>query len=153
MWASGARSPDAPGEHRFDEGDCLRLHARCALGEAAELQRHHEARHCDGSGLADPRGVREHDVALKLGEIGGLNPHACQLAEAGIDSIDRIAARQNPPDRGGARSDSGTMGRVDRNGVAAPYLAPVDKRRLARSESDGHCPLQTRACSGLKPSR
>jgi hypothetical protein len=103
--------------------------------------------------MALPRGVRQHDVALKLSEIGGLDAHARQFAEAGIDSVDRLAARQNPLHRGGARGDGGTMGRVDRNRGAAPDRAPIGKRRLARSQSDGHSPLQTRALSGLKPSR
>ena len=56
-------------EHGLDECKRLRLDARRALREAAELQRHHEPRCRNGSRFANARGVRQHDVALKLREV------------------------------------------------------------------------------------
>ncbi len=112
IWASGARSPDAPTDPcdgttgvtprasmASRRAIVCRLDARRALREAAELQRHHEPRRRDRGRFADARGVRQHDVALKLGEIRGLDAHARQFAEAGIDSVDRFAAGENALDR------------------------------------------------------
>ncbi len=90
-------------EHRRDAVDRLRPHAGGALGEAAELQRHHQPRDGDGRRLAHACRVRQHDVALKLREIGLIDPHAGELAEAGVDSVDRLAAGEDALDRRGAR--------------------------------------------------
>ena len=52
--------------------------------------------------LADAGGVRQHDVALQLREIGCGDAHARELAEAGIDAIDRLARARGcapPPPR------------------------------------------------------
>jgi len=95
----------------------------------------------------------EDDVALKLGEIGRLDAHAGKFAEAGVDSVDRLAAGHNPFDRSRARGHAGMMGGVDGDRRAAPDRPPVGKRRLAGAENDGHSPLHTRAWSGLKSSR
>ena len=151
IWASGARSPDAPtdpcagttgvnaaSEHRLDEAKRPRLDARGALGEAAELQRHHQPRRRDRGGFADAGRVRQDDVALKLREIGRLDAHAGEFAEAGVDAVDRLAAGEDPLDRGGARGHAGVMGRVDGDRRAAPDRPPVGKRRLAGAENDGH---------------
>jgi hypothetical protein len=36
--------------------------------------------------------MREHQVALELGEIVCGDPHAREFAETGIDAVDRLAA-------------------------------------------------------------
>ena len=82
--------------------------------------------------------MREHDVALKLSQIGRLDAHAGQFAEAGVDAVDRLAAGENPLDRGGARDHAAVMGGVDGDRRAAPDRPPVGKRRLAGAENDGH---------------
>ena len=115
IWASGARSPDAPTDpcdgttgddaarkHGFDQRQRRGSHARRALREAAELQRHHQPRCRDGGRFTDARGMRQHDVALKLRKICGRDAHARQFAEAGVDPVDRLTPRQNALDRGGA---------------------------------------------------
>ena len=106
-----------------------------------------------GGRFADARGVRQHDVALKLSEVCGLDAHARQFAEAGIDSVDRFAAGENALDRRRARGYGGVARGIDGQRLAAPDRPPVGERRLAGTDDDGHRPLQTRACSGLKPSR
>ncbi len=123
----------------------LRLNARGALRETAELERHHEPRRRNASRFADARRVREHDVALKLSKVLPSDAHARQFAEAGVDSIDRLAAGENPLDRRRARGHGGMTGRVDGDRRAVPDRAPVGKRRLAGADDDGHRPLQTRA--------
>ena len=82
--------------------------------------------------------MREDDVALKLGQIGRLDAHAGQFTEAGVDAVDRLAAGENPLDRGGARDHAAVMGGVDGDRRAAPDRPPVGKRRLAGAENDGH---------------
>ena len=86
---------DAALEHRLEQRERRRAHARGALGERIELQRHHEPRRGDGRGLADAGGVREHDVALELGEVRVGDADAGELAEAGVHPIDRLAARDD----------------------------------------------------------
>ena len=143
----------AASEHGLKEGERPRLDARGALRQTAELQRHHEPRRRDGDWFADARRVREHDVALKLGKVLRRDPHARQFAEAGVDSVDRLATSENPLDRRRARGHGGMTGRVDGHGRALPDRAPVGQRRFSRPKDDGHRPLQTRAWRGLKPSR
>ncbi len=140
-------------KHGLDELKRLRLNARGALRQAAEFQRHHEPRCRDRRCFSDARSVRKDDVALKLSEVCGLDPHARQFAEASVDSVDRLATGQDPLNRRCARGDGGMTGRVDGHGRALPDRAPVGQRRFSRPKDDGHRPLQTRAWRGLKPSR
>ena len=140
-------------QHRFDEAKRLGAHAGSALRKAAELQRHHQPHRFDGGRLADAGGVGEHDVALQLREIRGRDAHARELAEAGVDAIDRRAAIENARDRRGARRDARLMRGIERDRRAAPDRAPVGERSRAGFQRDGHRPLQTRACNGLKPRR
>ena len=106
MCASGARSPDAPTEpcagttgvrprveHRASsrrsssgrtpEAPCARLASFSAIISRTTAT---------GIGFADTRGMREHDIALELCEIGGGDAHAGEFAEAGVDPIDGLAA-------------------------------------------------------------
>ena len=125
---------DAARKHGLDESDRLRLDARGALREAADLQRHHEPRCRDRGRFADARGVRKDDVALKLSKVGRLDPHTRQLAEAGIDSVDRFATSENPLDRGGARGHAGHGSRGRR---PAPRRARSPASRQATPRRDG----------------
>ena len=110
-----------------------------------ELQSHHQPRYGNRGGFTDTCRVRQDDVSLKLSQIGGLDAYGRQLAEAGVDAVDRLAAGHNPLDRGGARGYPSAMGWVDGDPCAAPDRPPVGKRRLAGAENDSHLPLQTRA--------
>ena len=119
MWASGARSPEAPTEPWHGTTGVRPLassassrrtvsqpHARRALGEAGELERHHQPRDGDRHRRADAGGMRQHDVALQRLEVGGLDAHAGQLAEAGVDAVDRLAPGEDGRDRPGRRARS-----------------------------------------------
>ena len=48
-----------------------------------------------GIGSPTPAACDEHDVALQGFEVGGVDAHAGQLAEAGVDAVDRLAARHD----------------------------------------------------------
>ena len=68
------------------------LHAGAAEGEAARLQDQDQP---DGGvlqGRTDAAHVREDQPALQLGDVGGCDPHARQLAEARVHAIDRRLA-------------------------------------------------------------
>src|ERR1700733_9503759 len=135
---------DAARQHGLDEGNRLRLDARCALRQAAELQRHHEPRCRDRRRFAHARSVREDNVALKFSEVCGLDANARQFAEAGINSVDRFAAGENALHCRRARDYDSTAGGINGQRLAAPDRPPVSERRLAGADNDGHCPLQTR---------
>ena len=82
MCASGARSPDAPTEpwagttgiksaleQGLEHGNGLRPDARGALGQARELERHHQPNDRRGRCLAHAGRMRQHDVALQGLEV------------------------------------------------------------------------------------
>ncbi len=96
--------------------------------------------------------MRQNDIALERSEIGGRDAHGRQLAEAGIDSVNRFASLKNACDRASAGGDSMTMSGIESDGLAAPDRTPIAERSLARSQRDRHCPLHTRAYKGLRPS-
>ncbi len=102
--------------------------------------------------IAHASRMGQDNIPLERSEIRARYAHARQLAEAGIDSVNRLTALQNAPDRIGAGGDGVTVRGVERDGLAAPDRTPVAERSLARSQSNRHCPLHTRACKGLKPS-
>ena len=142
---------DAARKHRFEERERRRPHARRALRQRAELQRHHEPRRGDGRRLADAGCVRQHDVALELDEIRVGDADAGELAEAGVHPIDRLAAGDDALDRRRAGGDAqGALG-IERHAAAGMDGAPVGERGGAGDQANCHRPLQMRACSGLKP--
>ena len=79
---------------------------------------------------------------------------AGQFAEPGVDAVDGLALGDDPIDGLGAAADRGPAAGIDRHGGAAVDGLPLRQADLARSQQNGrHCPLQTRACSGLNPMR
>ncbi len=105
MWASGARSPDAPTDPwqgttgvrprssiAPEEGHRRRPDTRGPLAQAGQLQGHHQASDRHRHRFADAGGVRQDEVPLERREVAGRDPHAGQLAEAGVDAVDRLAA-------------------------------------------------------------
>ena len=145
---------DVVDEHRLEQFDRLGAHAGSALRQARELQRHHQPHDGDRHRLADAGGVRKHDVALEGFEIGGRNADTRQFAEAGVDAIDRLALGHDAGHGLGAGLDLRPAGIVQLRHGAAIDGAPVGERRVAGLQGQfGHCPLQIRAWSGLKPMR
>ena len=72
--------------------------------------------------LADAGGVRQHDVTLQRDQVFRADMHAREFAEAGIDAVDRRAARDDGVDRPGARFDRRERRRIeaDARAVAQP---------------------------------
>jgi hypothetical protein len=60
-------------------------HARGALRQAGQLQRHHQPDHRDRRRLARAGGVGQDDVALQRLQVLVADPHAGQFSEAGVD--------------------------------------------------------------------
>ena len=56
--------------------------------------------------FADARRVRKHDVALQARKVGVVDANVSEFAEPGVDAIDRLAARENALNRGGAGGDA-----------------------------------------------
>ena len=69
-------------EHRLEHGDRFRPDARSALGQARELERHHQPHDRRRRRLAHAGRMRQHDVALQGLEVVRRDPDARQLAEA-----------------------------------------------------------------------
>jgi hypothetical protein len=131
-------------QHRLQQRDGLKPHAGGALAEARELERHHQPHVRRRHRLAHAGGMRQHDIALERREIGGADAHAGELAEAGIDAVDRRAARDDGFDCAGARLDRRQRGGIEPGGGAVGYGAPVGERRVSRLERDRHSLLRTR---------
>jgi hypothetical protein len=64
--------------------------------------------------LAHPAGVAAHQVGLQLRQLVRRNPHLRELAEAGVDSVNRLPGRQNLFNQRPAFSDASQGG--GRNG-------------------------------------
>ncbi len=142
-------------QHRLQHSDGGGPHTGGALREARDLERHHEAHDLPPRRLADAGGMREHDVGLQPGQVGGLDADAGELAEAGVDAIDRLA----PGDDGVHRPRAGLHPRqergIDPHVSAAIDVPPHIEANVARSQRDrvrpgDHSPLHTRRCSGLR---
>ena len=125
-------------QHRLQHRHRCRLHAGGALrrGSRASSASISRTTGCDVR-LADARGMREHDVALQAREIGRLDAHAGELAEAGVDAVDGLALG----DDGGHRA-RGCLDRGRRSGIERDVRAPVDRppiveAHLPRPERDG----------------
>ncbi len=133
---SGHDGRQAPGQQGFQQANRGRRHTRGALGQAPQLQRHHKAGDGDGRRRADAGRVGQDDVALKGGQIGVADAHAGQLAEAGVDPIDRLALGQDARHRGGALGDDRRRSGVQAHTGAAVDGAPVGQGHLAGAKDD-----------------
>ncbi|MCY1172268.1 hypothetical protein D9M73_124000 [compost metagenome] len=100
-------------EHRLEQGDRLRLHARCPLPQARQLQCHHQPDDRHGRRRAGAGRMAQHDVALERCEIVIADPHARQFPKAGVDPIDRRALGEDARDRSGALGDARCARRVE----------------------------------------
>ena len=118
--------------------------APCA--EARELQRHHQPHDRRRHRLADAGGVRQHDVALQRREVVAGDAHARELAEAGVDAVDRLAPRDDGVDRPRrSRSTAAAHAGSSADAGAAVDRAPVGKRRASPGFSDSLMRLSRRA--------
>ena len=167
IWASGARSPEAPTEpcagtigvtparqHRFEKAKRLAAARRRRLARGCRASAPSSgAPSRRASGSPTPAAWESTMLRCSCARSAARDAHARELAEAGVDAVDRLAAIENALDRRRARRHRGLMRGIERDGRAAPDRAPIVERRRAGSQRDGHRPLQTRACRGLKPRR
>ncbi len=131
-------------EHGFQERQRRRSDSGCALRQAGDLQRQHQPHHGVRHGLADPCRMRQHDVTLQRLQIVRRDAHAGELAEAGVDSINRVAPRHDRRDGGGAALHGGPAGRVERGIGAAVDVAPGAEGNRAGGQDHRRILAQTR---------
>ena len=96
--------------------------AGCATTERDQLQRHDQADDVFSQRLADAAAMREDQIALQGGDIGGVDLDARQFAEAGIDAVDRRVAGGDLGDAGGSLLDA----LVERGVKPGRFAGPVD---------------------------
>ncbi len=122
---------DAGAQHRVQQCQRVRLHAGRALGQAGELECHHQPYHRHRRGLAHACRMREHDIALQGLQILALDTHAGQLAEAGVDAIHRLATRHDGLHRLRAAQHRSSTCIVQRDFGTAIQRTPLRQRDLA----------------------
>jgi adenylosuccinate synthase len=79
-------------EQRDQRLERLDADAREALGQHVRAQRHRRANRPHRQDLADARGVAAQQVDLQRREIGLLDPRLREVAESGVDAVDRLVA-------------------------------------------------------------
>ena len=77
-------------EQRHQQLNQSRTAAAEALGQHIGAQQQHRTRLGLAQWLAHPSGVAAHQIGLQLRQLVARNPHLRQLAEAGVDPIDRL---------------------------------------------------------------
>lgn len=75
------------------------------MRKRADFQRHHQPRNGKRHRLTYPGGVGKHEVALQRFQIRFGDPHRRELAEAGVDAVDRVALGDDRLDRPGPGVD------------------------------------------------
>jgi len=124
-------------QERFQQGQCLRADARGALGEAGQLQRHHQPHDRRRHRLTHAGRVREHDIALQGFQILALDAHAGQLAEAGVDAIHRSALGDDVGHGLRTAQHGGGRSRVQPHPRAVMDRAPLRQRDGAGVQGQG----------------
>ncbi len=128
---------DVVREHRFQERDRLVANTGGALAQTHQLQRHHQPGDVGRQRLADAGRMRQHDVLLQLGQIGGVDTNAGELAEAGVDAIDGLAFRDDLRDHLGAALDGGAAVVVQFQAGATIDRPPVSQGHRAGCQNKG----------------
>jgi hypothetical protein len=100
-----------------------------------------------------PRATARCCAAASRGRGG--DAHAGQLAEAGVDAVDRLALATMRATAAALAATPAPRAGIERDGRAAIDRAPVGQARPRPGFriDFAHWPLQTRAWSGLKPMR
>ena len=151
--ASGARSPEAPTEPwhgttgitplasmRLEQRDGRRPHARGALRRGSRASAPSSAaRPAPASARRRPRHATARCCAAACARSAGVDAHAGELAEAGVDAVDRLALARRWRQRcARCGLDARPERRIERDG-----RAPVDRRArssrltLRRASSNG----------------
>jgi len=139
-------------QHRQQRVDHLLAHARRAARQAAGLEGQRQPHHRRGKRRPDAHAVRADQVELQPVELVGRDARAGELAEAGVDAVDRPLAGGGARDRRGAGAQAGSRGRVE----LEAHRRGVDRLQLLEREPAGrqpqHGPGSRRAHRAAPPS-
>ena len=106
-------------EQGEQELDGAPAHARIAERQAGRLERQDQTDHGIGQRRAQPAHVRQHEAPLQLLDLVRRDAHGRELAEAGVDAIDRRAAPGRPCDHLRGSLDRGPAALVENQSCAA----------------------------------
>ena len=120
-------------EEREQELDGAPAHARIAERQAGRLERQDQTDHGIGQGRAQPAHVRQHEPTLQLLDLVRRDAHGRELAEAGVDAIDRRAASGRPRHHLRRRLDRGPAAFVEFQSLPAFS----ESAQLVKSQSAG----------------
>jgi hypothetical protein len=109
---AGAADREQRVDHRF-------AHAGMPARQARRLQHKHQSDDRWRQRLADADAVGADQVELQAIELVGVDARRRQLAEAGVDAIDRRVTLRRALDDGGAGAHGRTRGRVELEACAA----------------------------------
>jgi hypothetical protein len=111
-------------EHGQQQTNDLGLHTRGSLRQACGLEAQHKAYDWGGQGVTHASTMRAHDVDLKFLKFFSRNADARQLAEASVDTVNRIVAPCGPQQDLMAFADDRPEGWIKPQARAAMHLAP-----------------------------
>ena len=116
------------GEERIDHG---LANARVAARETRRLETEDQPDDRRGERIADADAVRADQVELQLRQVGAVDPRAGELAEAGVDAVDRRIAGRGPLHDRGAGADALARCGVDpqRRAAGVQSLQVVERQR------------------------
>ena len=130
---------DAFRQQAFQQLHRLPADARCAAPDGKQFQRQHQPRGIDVERFTNAAAMGEHQIALQLLGILRLDADARQLAEAGIDAIDRFIAIGCFTHQRRRRLDGGLRSIIELHGPAlAPDCFQLFKPRFAGNENHRH---------------
>ena len=117
-------------EERAERLDEFEADAGVPAGERHHFHQDDEPDDRVSEVLAHTRGVRTDDVLLEFPEFGFADPHVDQMPAAGVDPVDRPAARDRRVDRAGRGGDppASVLAELDRY--------PVEPGRAQGGEGD-----------------
>ena len=142
---------DACVDEREQPLDHDRAHARETAREARGLQHHDQPHGRVGERRADAGRVRAHEVELQRGELVVGDARLRQLAEAGVDAVERFAGGESRAHGGKRRFDRSPPAFGERDGVGAardaPELRERDAARLQRHRRHQRTDGRSRPCS------
>ncbi|MGB8205922.1 MAG: hypothetical protein WCE83_14730, partial [Candidatus Baltobacteraceae bacterium] len=92
-------------ETALQQRERLEANAGGSPRQAGELERHHQPHDGARQRRADSGSMGEHDIDLELAQVGRGDRDAGELAEAGVDAVDRVALGDDRLDRPGPGVD------------------------------------------------
>ena len=81
---------DAGVEQREQRIDQRRSHAGMPARQAHDFRREHQTDNCRREGFTGADAVRQHQIALQLGQLVAADARAHQLAKTGVDPVDHL---------------------------------------------------------------